>query len=582
MKKAGFTRIFTALLLAALLLLSGCSAAPAAGEQMLKEAAAATPAPTPTPAPVSAAPSPSAEPGDARKTVKVETVDELLKAISSDTIIELSGRSFNLTEALGYGKFGSSSYYWDGIYDDGFELVIEDVENLTIRAARSGTEIVTVPRYANVIKFVDCRNITLEGFTAGHSDGPGFCTGAVINLKNCRDVYVDNCDLYGCGTYGLELDGCRGVHAVDTTIRDCSYGAVYATNCADVLLDGCSIYGIDGFGGVISMRACRDCALINSLVRSCSCDSLTELYYTRNFYLAGCEISKNDLKGMFTVTTYPLVLEGCVFKNNALSTGWYHFDEWQEEDSMRAVDPEGREYSDEELAELTLMKDVTWTAPVVEAEPIAAPEADEEGVIHVSTVDELLAAIAPNARIFLEDGVYKLSDASGYGIADGDYYDWMSCMDGPGLVIHDVENLSITAGGTHRVRIAAEPRFCEVLTFERCDGLSLSGFTAGHTQAVSSCAGGVITFKDSANVEVADCSLYGCGIMGISTYSCKGLEVRTTEIYDCDAGAFYFIESKNISITKCNIHDIGGYIYQLYECRNVMADGKDIPEGVSN
>ena len=47
-------------------------------------------------APVSAAPSPEAETADTRKTVRVETVDELLKAIASDTIIELTGRSYNL------------------------------------------------------------------------------------------------------------------------------------------------------------------------------------------------------------------------------------------------------------------------------------------------------------------------------------------------------------------------------------------------------------------------------------------------------------------------------------------------------
>ena len=41
----------------------------------------------------------------------------------------------------------------------------------------------------------------------------------------------------------------------------------------------------------------------------------------------------------------------------------------------------------------------------------------EDGYIHVSTVDEFLAAIGPSTSIYLEDGVYDLSTASSYGAA---------------------------------------------------------------------------------------------------------------------------------------------------------------------
>ena len=160
--------------------------------------------------------------------VECATVDELLKAIAPNTVITLTGRSYNLTEAQGYGVYGSKYYGWNEIYDDGWELEIDDVDNLTIRAEKPGVEIVTVPRYACVMKFDNCRALTLEGFTCGHTDGAGFCTGAVINLTGCRDVSVTGCDLYGCGTYGLEIDRSRGVHALNTTIRDCSYGALWA------------------------------------------------------------------------------------------------------------------------------------------------------------------------------------------------------------------------------------------------------------------------------------------------------------------------------------------------------------------
>ena len=176
--------------------------------------------------------------------VTAATVDELLKAIAPNTTITLTGRSYDFTRAQGYGVYGGKYYRWNDIYDDGWELQIENVQNLTIRANHAGTEIVTVPRYACVLKFVNCENVALEGFTAGHTDGPGFCTGAVLNMTDCHWMTVTDCDLYGCGTYGLELERTREVRVEGTTIRDCSYGAVYAANSCSIYLDGCSIHGI--------------------------------------------------------------------------------------------------------------------------------------------------------------------------------------------------------------------------------------------------------------------------------------------------------------------------------------------------
>lgn len=593
MRKTVILRLFVLMLLAAMLL-SACSAAPVAGEKMLEEAAAAasaapaaSPAPSVSPAPEAApaaspSPAPAAEspaPGEeALKHVEAATVDELLKAIGPDTVITLTSRSYDLTDALGYGNFGGTYYTWDSAFD-GFELRIENVSGLTIRADRPRTEILTNPRYACVLKFTDCSNITLEGFTAGHSAAAGICTGAVIRTEGCRNVLIRGCDLYGCGTYGLELFDSSGVHAVDTTIRDCSYGALSAQTCRDLLLDGCSIFGIESFGGILSMTGCRDCACINSLIRDCRGSCLTECYYVRDFYLAGCEISKNELDGMFLATDYPFVLEGCAFKGNKLTHGWYN-DTWQK--SERAVDAEGRQYSDEQLASLSLTENVQWEAPEERVPTVEAPSPDAEGVTHVSNVDEFLAAIAPGAVIYLEDGVYDLSAAEAYGGTGSEWYYWMSCYDGPGLVIRGVDNLTITAAGSHRARIAAQPRYCEVLTFENCSGIRLQNFTAGHTQAVTSCAGGVLTFMHSTDVTIEDCSLFGCGIMGVTANGCRGMEIRYTEIYDCDAGAFYFISSREIAVKECNIHDIGSYIYQLYECKDVTADGKAVPDGLSN
>ncbi len=511
--------------------------------------------------------------------VEAATVDELLKAIAPNTIITLTGRSYDFTRAQGYGVYGGKYYRWNDIYDDGWELQIENVQNLTIRANHAGTEIVTVPRYACVLKFVNCENVALEGFTAGHTDGPGFCTGAVLNMTDCHWMTVTDCDLYGCGTYGLELERSREVRVEGTTIRDCSYGAVYAANSCGIYLDGCSIHGIEGYG-VISLSGSWSFALLNTAVRDCKSTCLLDLSTAKMFYMGGCDISRNTFEGMFFSTVFQPVVDNCSFTDNSCSGGWY-LENWQK--SERVVKPDGEPYTDAELAALTHSGDSVWTEPEQPENPVSAPEVSADGMIHVHNVDELLASIAPDTAIYLEDGVYNLSHAQSYGYGSGDYWYWMDCFDGPGLVIRGADNLSITSAGPHRARIVAEPRYCEVLSFENCGSISLSNFTAGHTQDVEDfgCAGGVLSFMDCRDFRIEDCSLYGCGILGVTCYNCRGGEILHTEIHDCSNGACYFYDSRDIAINDCNIHDIPNYTYQIYDCQNITADGNKLPDGTS-
>ena len=58
-------------------------------------------------------------------------------------------------------------------------------------------------------------------------------------------------------------------------------------------------------------------------------------------------------------------------------------------------------------------------------------------------MDELIAAIGPNKDIVLEGEFYDFSKATGYGTSSGDYYYWEDVHDGPGLVIRNVDNMTI-------------------------------------------------------------------------------------------------------------------------------------------
>ncbi len=575
------------------LLLAACSpsAAPTGSpETSVPEETGKEPGPKPAGTEMETAPAETAAPEDMPKEtpedvpeeaqeetsiVYAATVEEFLKALRPNTEIHLTGRSYNLSRVFGYGNFGGDHYDWEGGYD-GFELVISGLKNLSIIADKAGTEIVTDPRYAAVLHFVDCSDVKLSGFTAGHSEGAGYCTGSVLFFTDCERVEVKECELYGCGTYGLELVRSNKVQCLDSVIRDCSYGTVSAINSSAFVMDGCTVYGIQDYNGCFWFNGCNGCAILNSLIRNCEGESLVWSDYSRVF-LGGCEVRGNTFTGMFHASLYPITVESCAFQNNSTS-GWY-FSEWSE--SLPVVNSDGQTWTDGDLSGMTVSGEVNWTPPEPEQPDTAPVEPSEDGLIHVSNMDELLASLAPGASIYLEDGVYDLSTAAGFGSYSGKYYYWMTCYDGPGLVIRDIEGLNITAGGPHRASIVSVPRYADVISFENCSDISLSNFTAGHTQAVGECAGGVLNFMKSNGITIQDCSLYGCGVYGISAYNSGKLTVRYTEIHDCSYGAVFLTDCDDVSLEHCNIHDIPGATYQIYDCRNATVDGRKLPEGNS-
>lgn len=191
-----------------------------------------------------------------QKTVKVRNMDEFLEALDSDTEIILIGREYNISDASDYGTTGGKYYHWEDIYD-GPQLVIKGITNLTIHANdRNFCTISAEPRYANVLQFENCYNVTLHGFTAGHTKEPGQCVGGVLRFVNCKDCLVDECGLFGCGTLGVDAQTCTNLQVINTNIYECSYGGIEANGCDRLTIAGCDFWALGGeffrFSGVMN------------------------------------------------------------------------------------------------------------------------------------------------------------------------------------------------------------------------------------------------------------------------------------------------------------------------------------------
>lgn len=189
------------------------------------------------------------EPVGEQTQVTVSTVDELLAAIDSDREIILKDGTYDLSTASDYGSGSSESYFWMEEYD-GPVLVIEAVNNLTIRSESGDVTrctISAVPRYANVFNFRRSSNITLSGFTAGHTLEPGECMGGVLDFEGCDTVLVENCGLFGCGILGVQARLSSDITVKGCDIYECSYGGISMADVVDVSIESCTFRGLGGY-----------------------------------------------------------------------------------------------------------------------------------------------------------------------------------------------------------------------------------------------------------------------------------------------------------------------------------------------
>ena len=183
-----------------------------------------------------------------QETIMVSTVDEFLAAIGPNREIVLTSDFYDLSAASAYATGYSDYFYWQDEFD-GPELVITDVDNLTIRSESGDADkctISAVPRYADVLAFRRCSNVTLSGFTAGHTVEPGYCTGGVLNFYDSDNLLVENCGLYGCGILGVQAEISGNLTVRGCEIYECSYGGISLGEVDGVVIENNTFRDLGG------------------------------------------------------------------------------------------------------------------------------------------------------------------------------------------------------------------------------------------------------------------------------------------------------------------------------------------------
>lgn len=228
------------------------------------------------------------------KTVEAKNAEEFLNAIDRYTNIILTGNSYNLSE-VDFSKINNPNLRFEDVFD-GEEIIVEDITNLTISGdSQTETKLLVETRYANVLTFYMCAGISLKNFTAGHTKEQGYCVGGVLKFENTDFVDVENCKLFGCGTYGIITDGSGYINITDSEIYECTYGLVDLYRSGSIVFDNCVFRDSEGFA-MFGFNECIDVSVKNSEIKnnhSSEWSEFVEVYDSENITFENCSFKDN-------------------------------------------------------------------------------------------------------------------------------------------------------------------------------------------------------------------------------------------------------------------------------------------------
>lgn len=450
--------------------------------------------------------------------IHVKNARELLEAIAPGADIVLDAGDYNLTEAIEDDAFIMNLEYCERDYNNGLRII--GIEGLTIRAEKKGmTEIYIEDPFNPVIWFNSVKDIKIENIVFGHRVEKGLCTGSVLKFEYSDNIELNNTELYGCGTYGLEAYYCVGIDCTQCSIHDCSYGIFNMNECGDVKFDTCVMNKNDGYdllSGFSSSIVFSNCIFDQNSAEADFIDA-----YPQSMYLfRGCTFGKSETQSI---------------KNLGLEHGEVAFDGKCKYDSS------------------------------VMQKPIKEP-------VYVSSVEEFINAVGPGAVIFVEPGEYNISDYldevwEKEGESWNDRHSCASietCFDGKEINFFYANGMSII-GDTDdcsEVKFITDPRYAAVFNFNSCEEVGIWNITAGHSQ-MGYCVGNVIDLSACSWVDFENVDLYGCGVIGISIMDkCGMVRVFDSVIHDCENGPFQcvnFNAELYVNNTKMIGSNGGGY-----------------------
>lgn len=250
--------------------------------------------------------------------IVVSNVKDFYNAIGNNRKIILKEGTYNLSELSEedkdnkkvnwrydyiYGDQYEDGYTYDYVYFPEEQIYCYEVKNLIIEGEEGAdVHICTEDEMIAPLAFNSCNHITLRNLRIGHMVEPGVCAGAVTYFNYVQKVEIDNCSLYGCGTYGISAENSSEFDVTNTDIYECSYG-------------------------LIDLRGCYSMNITDSTLRDSKDLSMFSLWESSSIHFKNCTITGNDSTKYedtafidCTNTWGDITFENCKFSNNKYKT----------------------------------------------------------------------------------------------------------------------------------------------------------------------------------------------------------------------------------------------------------------------
>lgn len=247
-----------------------------------------------------------------KEKVTVSNITEFYKAIGSGKHIVLKAGTYNVSELILKNKDLKSinilnenmiTIDRDYLAIHGESVFISDMNNIFIEGEEGASVLIcTEDSYAVPLEFSDCANIKLKNLTIGHEVEPGYCSGSVVKFGSCGHININQCNLYGSGTYGIEAVNTYNVKVDETDIYECTYGGIDLDECNDWEFNDSKIHDSKEYS-IIDLNGCgyiyfNRCEITNNY--SSNYGALIDAENSYGIYFKGCTIKDNEYTTFLT------------------------------------------------------------------------------------------------------------------------------------------------------------------------------------------------------------------------------------------------------------------------------------------
>lgn len=247
--------------------------------------------------------------------------ESFFQGFKDSTIMLVITDGIDLTFDHAYGNPNiSTGYYGNPVINKVRDFVLVNEKD-------NKSKLITYHNDRPVLEFSHCLNIDIKGFTIGHIPyGISGCGehGIVLAFESCNNTSIENCELFGSGTYGFTLNDCQGFHCQNVQIYECTDGIMLIYDSKYINIVGCRLFNNNCNGSCIDIHNCQDLHFLYVTME----ENRSGDIYSDNTYVVSVQSSKGvkferctfgnhpDFDYIFTENNSPIVIDNCSYTHN--------------------------------------------------------------------------------------------------------------------------------------------------------------------------------------------------------------------------------------------------------------------------